>query len=159
MPRIKICSNPNCNKKSIDGNPKCLIHRRFRNKPRNEEVIERSTFYNTTRWTKFSKSIRAEHPVCEMCNNEITSDCDHFIERSIDYRKDYEFDHRNMVCMCKSCHYTKGLAVKRMIDTEDYHRIYMWMLNNHPRKEDTDYLHEWVNHTLSDFKQGIQNAN
>ncbi|MGF1787106.1 hypothetical protein L4D00_15025 [Photobacterium swingsii] len=157
MPLPKLCTERGCNIVSTDGNPKCHLHRSDRRKPR-AEVAERATFYNTTRWTKFSRLIRSERPVCELCDNELTSDLDHFIERSIDYRKDYEFDPRNMVCLCKACHYRKGTTVKRMIEAHDYNKLYQWMLNNHPRPQDTDYLHEWITNTLEDRKQGIQHV-
>lgn len=153
MPIPKLCSHPSCRNISRDGNHRCHLHRKGSYKP-NKEVQERSVFYNTTAWTKFSKRIRASRPVCEICDNDLTKDLDHWLERSIAHNTDYDFDERNMVCMCHKCHFNKSVKMRSLINSKEYHKIYQWLLNNHPRKNDTSYLHDWIRSIEIKTKEG-----
>ncbi len=151
MPIPKLCSHPACKNISRDGNHKCYLHRQIRK--RSAKAIERSGFYNETKWKQLSKSIRMQRPVCEICNKELTNDLDHWLERSIDHNDEFEYDQRNLVCLCKSCHTRKTTKLRKLITDKDYHKIYQWLINNHPRNE-TSYLHEWIRDIETRIKQG-----
>ncbi|HDI3263904.1 TPA: hypothetical protein PMC50_002525 [Vibrio cholerae] len=110
-------------------------------------VTERAKFYSTSQWKSLSKSIRQQRPVCESCQKELTSDLDHWLEISLDQEHRYAFNPKNLVCLCKSCHLSKGKYFRYLINSGSVQRIYQWALAHHPRKEDTDYLHEWIKDT------------
>ncbi|WP_141131190.1 hypothetical protein [Vibrio parahaemolyticus] len=141
MPIAKLCSHPACREIVRDGSHRCIKHRK---KVRTKEVIERSGFYSTTRWRNFSLIQRQARPICEMCKKELASDADHWLERSVDADELYWFDERNIVCLCKSCHYRKGNIVKRFIEDGNYIKLYQWCLVNHPRQSEAYYLHDWI---------------
>lgn len=62
--------------------------------------------YNTKRWQRFSKYFRSKNPWCEVetCNN-FADDVDHIkpLEEG-----GAEFDERNLMSLCKSCHAIKS---------------------------------------------------
>lgn len=141
MPIAKLCSHPACRAVVRDEHHRCTIHRQHK---RSTEVLERSSFYSKANWKKLSLKMRQIRPVCELCQRELTSDVDHHLERIVDSDGSYELDERNLVCLCKSCHFQKGLAFRKLIKSGDYNKIYQWCLNKHPRPEDTGYLHDWI---------------
>ncbi|WP_154232784.1 HNH endonuclease [Vibrio parahaemolyticus] len=136
----KLCTHPCCKAIVRDGSHRCNLHRATK---RSKEVIERSSFYNTTSWKKLSLSHRQQHPICELCQRELTSDCDHWSEISIS-PDDYKLDPRNLVSLCKSCHYIKGNKIKQYIRHEDWNGIYLYLLNQSPREENKQLLHNWI---------------
>jgi 5-methylcytosine-specific restriction endonuclease McrA len=138
----KLCSYPNCRTVTTDGSHRCAKHA-YKSR-RSAPVIERAAFYSTTPWRKLSRLTRAERPVCELCQKELTSDLDHWLERSIAGAEEYELDPRNLICLCKSCHYRKGNQIKRLIHNEDYQTLYHKLLSEHPRPHDSHYLHDWI---------------
>lgn len=142
MPILKKCTMAGCREIVRDGKHRCLKHRSIKNKP-NDETLERHSFYNTTRWKKFSRLMRQERPVCEICQRALSEHLDHWIEISIDSQYEYAFDPRNMVGMCRSCHISKTQKLKRFIKNEDYQRIYQWCYEHHPRKADRHYINDW----------------
>ncbi|EJG0013014.1 hypothetical protein NV104_002629 [Vibrio parahaemolyticus] len=145
----KLCSYPNCRNITTDGVHRCIKHRKT---TRSNEVIQRAKFYNTNHWKKFSKYIRQQNPICEICNKELTSDLDHWLEVSLDKEQLYTFDRRNMVCMCKACHLRKGSKLQRLIRNNEYHKIYQILLVEHPRKSDVSYLHDWIEARIEEEK-------
>lgn len=105
---------------------------------------ERHKFYSTTEWRKLSKSIRAANPVCESCKRELTQDLDHHLEISLDKDHKYSTDPNNLVSLCKRCHWKKSRTFQALVAGGDLNRLYLWLYNTHPRKEDRHYLNEWI---------------
>ncbi|ELH4810077.1 HNH endonuclease [Vibrio vulnificus] len=137
----KLCTYPCCRNVTTDGNPRCEKHR---TKPKSNAAIERAQFYKSCRWTSFSKSIRKQRPVCELCQKELTEHLDHWLEVSLDKEYLYTFDERNMVCLCRSCHTRKTFQLHRLIKNDEYHKLYHKLLSEHPRPLESGYLHDWI---------------
>ncbi|EHM6953360.1 HNH endonuclease [Vibrio parahaemolyticus] len=142
MPILKKCTAPGCRTICKDGSSRCFKHKHKRR--RSVESTERIGFYNTPRWRKLSLSLRQQNPVCELCKRELTSDVDHWLERSVDLEEEYFFEPSNLVCLCKTCHQSKTSKLMRLIKNEDYQRIYQYCITHHPRQSDVDYLHSWI---------------
>lgn len=137
----KLCSEQGCRVIVRDGKHKCINHRWIK---RNTEVVERSRFYSTSAWKILSLGQRQLRPICEMCEKDIATDADHWCERILDPEEAYWLDSRNIVCLCKSCHYSKGNKMQRLMQKNDNNGIYLWLLNNHPRPSEAGYLHSWI---------------
>ncbi|ENM2832909.1 hypothetical protein AB6Q85_003309 [Vibrio cholerae] len=142
MALAKLCTFPTCKTVVRDGSHRCINHRQAK---RTQEAVDRSQFYKTTSWRKLSLLKRKEHPICELCNKELVADVDHWLELLLDTEQTYALDPRNLVSTCKSCHLQKSAKVRQMLRHPHKNNIiYQWCINNHPRKEDIGYLHQWV---------------
>lgn len=142
MPLLKLCTFAGCREIIRDGSShRCPKHRSTK---RSQDAATRASFYNQSRWKTLSLQIRSIHPVCELCQQDFSTDTDHHAELIVDPNHKYAFDSRNLVAMCKSCHYRKSNEFQKIYRTGDINKLYLWLINNHPRREDTDYLHEWI---------------
>lgn len=143
----KLCCETGCRVVTSNGNPRCPKHQR--KSIRRAPVIERAAFYGTSAWRALSKNARAARPICELCNRELSADADHWLERSIAGADQYELHEANIVALCKSCHRIKSTKLYRLINQNDYQRIYLHLLANHPRQMDVGYLHDWIRYIKS----------
>lgn len=103
MPRMKLCS---CGKK-IPDTAVCEC-RKNRNKLKNQQNVEATTFYKSYKWRKFrERIIKRDQEICIRCM--ITHN---YIEKNnlevhhIKPRSQYPelaFDETNVITLCKSC--------------------------------------------------------
>ncbi|ELA9841231.1 HNH endonuclease [Vibrio parahaemolyticus] len=147
----KLCTYPCCRNITTGGTTRCDKHK-SKNK-RSAVATERAAFYNTQRWRNFSRLLRQSRPICELCNRNLTSDVDHWLEISADKNHEYTFDERNMVCVCKACHNAKGRKIYRYLQNEDYQKLYQWLVSSHPRQDCVSYLHDWRKSQVEEAKK------
>ncbi|WP_371135014.1 HNH endonuclease [Shewanella oncorhynchi] len=143
-----MCSHSGCRTIVRDGNHRCTLHRFT---PRRKQTLERSKFYNRASWVRLSKSHRQQYPVCEICNKELSVDCDHMVELVL--TDEHSLNPDNLIAVCCSCHHTKSMKMRQLIRWDNKQEIYLWLTNHwSPRSENKNLLNRWI----TDVKQ-IQN--
>lgn len=82
----------------------------FRAKERKRQVeVDRGTKQQRGyggEWSRISRMYRSDHPVCEICKDEVAVDVDHiqpFSGRNDSLRTDWQ----NLQSVCRSCHRAK----------------------------------------------------
>jgi len=112
---LKLCYYPSCTQTVAHGVVYCNKHKkhapvkekRFYSLTKYQE--HRKLVYGTTRWTKLSKIIRMENPLCEDCykkgirtKSELihhVPDVTELIEKGLD-----PFDRKYLHAICNNCH-------------------------------------------------------
>ena len=66
-------------------------------------------FYNSAAWRRLSASIRASHPVCEVCRAAGRGDAAQMVDHIIPIRQGgARYDTTNLMAMCHECHNRKS---------------------------------------------------
>lgn len=64
------------------------------------------------RWNRISKMYRAQHPVCEHCNDAASDDVDHIVPFK-GINDPLRTDMNNLQALCRSCHVRKTARQSR----------------------------------------------
>lgn len=102
----KKCSISHCHRKATNGSY-CEEHY----KPKQNRRFEEHDLYRTARWTKVSKSIREEHPICQKCGEQLSAVVDHIVEIRWPNTEHLHFDESNLMALCHICHNNKTRGV------------------------------------------------
>lgn len=81
---------------------------RPKRKPSNRKQ-QRQQLYNNKQWKTLSLWFRMENPICQMCNEKLTSDVHHILspfEQGISQAEAMRrlLDPTNLICLCRNCH-------------------------------------------------------
>ena len=72
------------------------------------------SFYSSTKWRKYSHSLRREFPLCQLCKENgkvvLSEMVDHV--QSINSGGD-KWNRKNLMCLCHSCHNKKSGRTKK----------------------------------------------
>ena len=67
--------------------------------------------YKSVRWTRLSKAIRREEPLCRLCKRQgifkAAEEVDHVVPVAAGLTDEGFYDRRNLQPLCKSCHFGK----------------------------------------------------
>lgn len=138
---LKKCNHPGC-PNVFDGKGYLCPDHRYRNfdAPVKREPKRNSEFYKSSAWVSMSKRHRAKYPICERCEAKASQQVDHHLEIELDPHKKYIRSPNNFVALCLNCHLEKGLEIRRLIKRGNINAIRRYLIENHPRPEDVDYL-------------------
>ena len=65
-------------------------------------------FYSISRWKTMSQELRKEHPECQLCNKNKSTEVHHifpFMHQFEDIREEVFLDKDNLICLCSDCHH------------------------------------------------------
>lgn len=65
-------------------------------------------FYSISRWKTMSQELRKEHPECQLCGKNKSTEVHHifpFMHQFEDIREEVFFDKDNLICLCSDCHH------------------------------------------------------
>ena len=125
-----------------EGQTYCALHT-FDKPPKIKRVFESNKFYKTGKWVRMSKILRAEKPICEVCNNDTTDVVDHWWEIRYPLADDYALDPSNLICCCHSCHNKKTAELQRRLRNEKPTReTFLWLEINAPRRDTLETIKE-----------------
>lgn len=65
-------------------------------------------FYSLSIWKTMSQELRKEHPVCQLCGKNKSTEVHHifpFMHQFEDIREEVFFDKDNLICLCSDCHH------------------------------------------------------
>ena len=99
--RLKqFCRLSGCNRLTRDPSGYCEKHQKGHRKAKGDNK-KSDPFYSSKRWIKFTKWYKGQHPLCEMCNEQISVITHHLVEL-----KDggAAFDPDNCQAVCLQCH-------------------------------------------------------
>ncbi|WP_339009427.1 hypothetical protein [Aeromonas popoffii] len=132
----KLCSHPGCHVVFNGSGFKCPIHRPVKCREPNRNM----KFYNSKGWKTLSQMHRQEYPICEWCNRNLAVEVDHHLEIENDELKEFCRDDNNLVSVCKSCHITKGIQIRKLTQKGNINALRNWLIQSHPRTAESDYL-------------------
>lgn len=82
-------------------------HKKVEN-PFCKDALIKRIVYNTPQWKKLRISYLMEHPLCELCGEQLAVDVHHKVEISTgkneEEMKKLGFDSNNLMSLCKKCH-------------------------------------------------------
>lgn len=140
----KLCAHVGCGAVFEGQGWYCPTHKKPAKKRDYKKTVNgndtNKDFYNSTGWRSISKRHRISYPICEKCGRKLATDVDHHLELSLDPEMTFARDKDNHVSMCKSCHFSKGLEIKKLIGKGNVQKIREYLIIEHPRREDADYL-------------------
>lgn len=65
-------------------------------------------FYSISRWKTMSQELRKEHPECQLCGKNKSTEVHHifpFMHQFEDVREEVFLDKDNLICLCEDCHH------------------------------------------------------
>ena len=84
----------------------------FLSKNSNEyDILEKKTekdHYSTSVWKTMSYELRKEHPECQLCGKNKSTEVHHifpFMHQFEDVREEVFLDKDNLICLCSDCHH------------------------------------------------------
>lgn len=77
---------------------------------RSKEAQKYRKFYRLSRWTKLSKTIRADEPLCRICLSKGISNPSQVVDHIIPHKgnEDLFWSSENLQAICKRCHDRKS---------------------------------------------------
>lgn len=91
----RICITPGC-----PNLVPCPVHTVTQDQ-RREKDPEQARFYRSSRWTRLSKLVRAQEPICRLCERRPSTNVDHI---DGDWRNN---ERANLRALCSSCERTR----------------------------------------------------
>ena len=74
----------------------------------NEKNRSEKDYYSTSVWKSISYELRKEHPECQLCNKNKSTEVHHifpFMHQFEDVREEVFLDKDNLICLCTDCHH------------------------------------------------------
>ena len=74
----------------------------------NEKNRSEKDYYSTSVWKSMSYDMRKEHPECQLCNKNKSTEVHHifpFMHQFEDVREEVFLDKDNLICLCTDCHH------------------------------------------------------
>ncbi|WP_324043302.1 hypothetical protein [Aeromonas dhakensis] len=141
----KLCIHPGC-KNTFEGKGwycpehKKVYQTRKYSKTTAKGLDTNMDFYNSSAWRSLSKSHRINYPMCEHCGRRLAAAVDHHLELSLDPNRNFARSRDNFVSVCNPCHLSKTRQIQELIKKGDINKIRDYLLIEHPRREDAEYL-------------------
>lgn len=107
-PFPKPCNVPGCGRAILKQGkcpPQCPRYGKRRRRVASTRPNANARGYGH-RWRLLSKSVLAECPVCQKCNDALSTDCDHILPKS----QGGTDDRSNLQALCGTCHKQKTAA-------------------------------------------------
>ena len=74
----------------------------------NEKKKSEKDYYSTSVWKSMSYEMRKEHPKCQLCGKNKSTEVHHifpFMHQFEDVREEVFLDKDNLICLCTDCHH------------------------------------------------------
>ena len=74
----------------------------------NEKNRSEKDYYSTSVWKSMSYELRKEHPECQLCGKNKSTEVHHifpFMHQFEDVREEVFLDKDNLICLCTDCHH------------------------------------------------------
>ena len=74
----------------------------------NEKNKSEKDYYSTSVWKSMSYQMRKEHPECQLCGKNKSTEVHHifpFMHQFEDVREEVFLDKDNLICLCTDCHH------------------------------------------------------
>ena len=75
---------------------------------KNEKNRSEKDYYSTSVWKSMSYELRKEHPECQLCGKNKSTEVHHifpFMHQFEDVREEVFLDKDNLICLCSDCHH------------------------------------------------------
>ena len=75
---------------------------------KNEKNRSEKDYYSTSVWKSMSYEMRKEHPECQLCGKNKSTEVHHifpFMHQFEDVREEVFLDKDNLICLCSDCHH------------------------------------------------------
>ena len=75
---------------------------------KNEKNKSEKDYYSTSVWKSMSYEMRKEHPECQLCGKNKSTEVHHifpFMHQFEDVREEVFLDKDNLICLCTDCHH------------------------------------------------------
>ncbi|MFM5103360.1 hypothetical protein [Aeromonas sp. 6P] len=142
---LKKCTHPTCTNAFEGKGWYCPEHKKIHQPRKYSKTTAKGLdtnmdFYNSSGWRSLSKSHRINFPICEHCGRRLAVAVDHHLELSLDPSRNFARCRANFVSVCNPCHMSKTREIQGLIAKGDINKIREYLLIEHPRREDTEYL-------------------
>lgn len=75
---------------------------------KNDKNKSEKDYYSISRWKSMSYELRKEHPECQLCGKNKSTEVHHifpFMHQFEDVREEVFLDKDNLICLCSNCHH------------------------------------------------------
>lgn len=77
-------------------------------KLKEKQLVNANDYYDLNQWKSLSQELRKEHPECQLCNKQKSTEVHHifpFMHQFEDIREEVFLDKDNLICLCSDCHH------------------------------------------------------
>lgn len=76
--------------------------------PWKKQLVNANDYYDLNQWKQLSYDMRKEHPICQLCGKNKSTEVHHifpFMHQFEDVREEVFLDKDNLICLCTDCHH------------------------------------------------------
>ena len=73
-----------------------------------KQLVNANDYYDLNQWKQLSYELRKEHPECQLCGKNKSTEVHHifpFMHQFEDVREEVFLDKDNLICLCTDCHH------------------------------------------------------